>query len=87
MDEEFQAGTRGLRYAHHKGLAVVVMEPLRAGRLARPPEKVAKLWANAAAHGTPQEWGLRWVWNHPEVTVVLSGMSTMGQVCRKRHLR
>jgi len=80
MDEEFQAGTRGLRYAHSKGLAVVVMEPLRAGRLARPPEKVAKVWANAPAHGTPQEWGLRWVWNHPEVTVVLSGMSTMGQV-------
>ncbi|MFZ1914902.1 MAG: aldo/keto reductase [Dehalococcoidales bacterium] len=80
MDEEFQAGTRGLHYAHRKGLAVVVMEPLRAGRLARPPEKVAKVWANAPAHGTPQEWGLRWVWNHPEVTVVLSGMSTMGQV-------
>jgi hypothetical protein len=80
MDEEFQAGTRGLHYAHRKGLAVVVMEPLRAGRLARPPEKVAKVWANAPAHGTPQEWGLRWVWNHPEVNVVLSGMSTMEQV-------
>ena len=80
MDEEFQAGTRGLRYAHRKGLAVVVMEPLRAGRLARPPEKVARVWVNAPAHGTPQEWGLRWVWNHPEVTIVLSGMNTMGQV-------
>jgi hypothetical protein len=80
MDEEFQAGTRGLHYAHRKGLAVVVMEPLRAGRLARPPEKVAGLWENAPVQRTPQEWGLRWVWNHPEVTVVLSGMSTMRQV-------
>jgi len=80
MDEAFQAGKRGLEYAHKKGLAVVVMEPLRAGRLARPPEKIAGFWASAPVQRTPQEWGLRWVWNHPEVTVVLSGMSTMQQV-------
>jgi len=54
MDEEFQAGTRGLRYAHRKGLAVVVMEPIRAGRLARPPEKVAKIFANARVRRTPR---------------------------------
>ncbi|MGP8079471.1 MAG: aldo/keto reductase [Dehalococcoidales bacterium] len=80
MDEQNQAGTRGLEYAHKKGLAVVVMEPVRGGRLAKPPEKVAKMWAGAPVQRTPPEWALRWVWNHPEVTTVLSGMSSIQQV-------
>jgi uncharacterized protein len=80
MDEQNQAGTKGLEYAHKKGLAVVVMEPIRGGRLARPPEKVAKIWAEAPVQRTPAEWALRWVWNHPEVTTVLSGMGSMQQV-------
>ena len=81
MDVEFQAGTRGLEYAADKGLAVVVMEPLRGGRLSKePPEQAAKLWASARQKHTPSEWALRWVWNHSGVSVVLSGMSTMEHV-------
>lgn len=80
MDENNQAGTRGLEYANKKGLAVVVMEPIRGGRLARPPEKVVKLWQSAPVQRTPAEWALRWVWNHPEVSTVLSGMGSMQQV-------
>lgn len=80
MDEDFQAGTKGLEYAYQKGLAVVVMEPIRGGRLSNPPEKVAKEWAEAPFKRSPQEWALRWVWNHPEVAVTLSGMSKMQHV-------
>ncbi len=81
MDIQYQAGTRGLKYAADKGLAVVIMEPLRGGRLSKePPEPIIKLWASVPQKRTPTEWGLRWVWNHPEVSVVLSGMSAMKQV-------
>jgi uncharacterized protein len=80
MDEEFQAGTRGLKYAHAKGLAVIAMEPIRGGQLARSPEMIARLLAKAPVKMKPQELALRWVWNHPELTLALSGMSTMAQV-------
>jgi len=81
MDVDYQAGTRGLQYAADKGLAVVVMEPLRGGRLSKePPERIAKLWASAPQKRTPAEWALQWVWNNPEISVVLSGMSAMEHV-------
>ncbi len=80
MDENFQAGTRGLKYAHKKGLAVVVMEPVRGGKLSRPTEAVTAIWAKAPVQRTPAEWALRWVWNHPEVTLALSGVNNMEQV-------
>jgi predicted aldo/keto reductase-like oxidoreductase len=81
MDEDFQAGRAGLEYAAGKGLGVIVMEPLRGGALtARIPEDVQALWNKGRVKRTPAEWGLRFVWNRPEVNVVLSGMTEPAQV-------
>ena len=81
MDEHTQAGTEGLKYAAAKGLPVIIMEPLRGGRLVNALPKAAKaIFASAEPHRSPAEWGLRWVWNHPEVTVILSGMNEIEQV-------
>jgi hypothetical protein len=81
LDEQLQAGTEGLLDAARKGLAVIVMEPLRGGTLAAaPPPAIDALWRKAELRRTPAEWALRWVWNHPEVTVVLSGMNDEAQV-------
>lgn len=80
MDIENQAGTRGLKYAADKGLAVVIMEPLLGGRLVNPPEPVQNLWDAAPMRRSPADWALQWLWNQPEVSVVLSGMSEMAHV-------
>ncbi len=76
LDEQNQAGKEGLEYAASKNIAVMVMEPLRGGVLAgKLPREVETLYSQAERNLTPAGWGLSWVWNHPEVTVVLSGMS------------
>ena len=80
MDEQRQAGTKGLEYAAKKGLGIVVMEPIRGGLLARDLKGISEIWQKAKIHHPPAAWALRWVWNHPEVTVALSGMSTPEQV-------
>jgi predicted aldo/keto reductase-like oxidoreductase len=80
MDANNQAGTRGLQYAAAKGLAVVIMEPLLGGKLVGPPAPIQDIWDSAANRRTPAAWALQWLWNQPEVSVVLSGMSTLEQV-------
>ena len=81
IDTEYQAGTQGLKYAASKGVAVVVMEPLQGGILAlTPPHAIQHVWNQAKSKRTLVDWALQWLWNQPEVSVVLSGMSTMRQV-------
>jgi len=80
MDIDNQAGTAGLRYAASKGLAVVIMEPLLGGKLALDLPATRPLWSSTAQKRTPADWALQWLWNQPEVSVALSGMSTIEQV-------
>ena len=81
MDETTQGGIEGLRRAKELGIPVIIMEPLRGGRLAGGlPEGAKKVFRETDASRTPVEWGLRWIWNHSEVTTVLSGMNDLRQV-------
>ena len=81
MDEHSQAGRRGLQYAHSKGIPVIIMEPLRGGKLVnRLPAEAMKIFANHPGNYTPAQWAFRWLWNQKEVTCVLSGMNTMEMV-------
>ncbi|MBQ8954904.1 MAG: aldo/keto reductase [Clostridia bacterium] len=81
MDEHAQAGIDGLCYAHEKGLPVIIMEPMRGGRLATGLNDAARAaFARVNPDRTPVDWALRWIWNHPEATVVLSGMNDAAQV-------
>ncbi len=80
MDEQYQAGTEGLQYAADRGLGIVVMEPLRGGMLTKDIPSINNIWKKAPIPKSSTEWALRWVWNNPAVTVVLSGMSNLEQV-------
>lgn len=81
LDENIQAGKEGLNYAAEKGLGVVIMEPLKGGVLADyVPSEVQKIWDNAPLKRTPAEWAFRYLWDIPEISVVLSGMNTTEQL-------
>ncbi len=81
MDEHSQAGRRGLQYAASKGIPVIIMEPLRGGKLVGLlPDEAKQLFADYAVRRSPAEWALRWLWNQPEVTCVLSGMNSLDMV-------
>jgi predicted aldo/keto reductase-like oxidoreductase len=80
MDIEEQAGEKGLKLAAAKGLAVVVMEPMMGGRLSSPPPSVSSILDQSENKRTPTDWALQWLWNQPEVSLVLSGMSDETQV-------
>lgn len=81
LDEHSQAGRKGLHHAAKKGIPVVIMEPLRGGRLVNNlPEKAQKRFRDFEIKRTPAEWAFRWLWNQPEVTCVLSGMNSLEMV-------
>ena len=81
LDEYSQAGRRGLHHAAAKGIPVIIMEPLRGGKLVKMlPEDAKKAMEGHPIRRTAAEWGFRWLWNQPEVTVVLSGMNTEAMV-------
>ncbi|HSV49341.1 MAG TPA: aldo/keto reductase, partial [Candidatus Acidoferrales bacterium] len=81
LDEHYQAGKIGLHYAAQKGLAVIVMEPLAGGLLAvKPPLEIQREWDKTGIKRAPADWGLQWVWNHPEISSVLSGMNSIAQL-------
>ena len=78
LDEHAQAGRKGLHHAAAKGIPVIIMEPLRGGKLvSNLPDKAKKLFAEYPKKYSPAEWAFRWLWNQPEVTCVLSGMNSM----------
>jgi hypothetical protein len=81
IDQQYQAGTEGLRYAAARRIGVIVMEPLRGGTLAVPqPDAIQRVWDRSPERRAPADWALRWVWDHPEVVTALSGMNAAGQV-------
>ena len=81
LDEHSQAGRRGLHHAAAKGIPAIIMEPLRGGKLVKMlPEDAKKAMEGHPIRRTAAEWGFRWLWNQPEVTVVLSGMNTEAMV-------
>lgn len=81
IDEHSQAGRRGLEAANKRGLPVIIMEPLRGGRLVNLlPEKAKEIIKENSRKYTPAEWAFRWLWNQPEVTCILSGMNSMDMV-------
>lgn len=76
LDTKNQAGTAGVKYAAERNIAVIAMEPLRGGNLSKkPPKEVQQIWDESDTKQSAAEWALRWIWDQPEVTLVLSGMN------------
>ncbi len=81
LDEVSQAGVRGLKAAYEKGIPVIIMEPLRGGKLVNSlPEGALKAMQESCRNWSAAEWGLRWLYNQKEVSVVLSGMNSLEMV-------
>jgi uncharacterized protein len=81
IGESFQAGVEGLKYASSKDIGVVIMEPLLGGLLAENvPQDIIEKWDSSGIKRTPADWAFRWLANFPEVTTILSGVSTMEQL-------
>jgi len=80
MDTGIQATTEGLKYAHSKGIAVVVMEPLKGGKLVNPPQEALDVMKASGINRTPVDWALQFLWNRPEIATVLSGMGSQQMV-------
>ncbi|HUT79807.1 MAG TPA: aldo/keto reductase [Candidatus Bathyarchaeia archaeon] len=80
MDTGLQATTEGLKLAYEKGMATVIMEPLKGGRLANPPEEALEIMRKAKSQRTPVDWALQFLWNLPEVSTVISGMGSQKMV-------
>jgi len=81
MDKEYQAGLEGLRYAESKGIPVIVMEPLKGGKLTdQIPPAIAEIWSEAVVKRSPADWAFRWVADLPGILTILSGMSSEAQL-------
>ena len=77
MDTAIQATTEGLKYAAGKGMAVVIMEPLKGGKLANPPDEAWEVIKRSKIKRSPVDWALQYLWNLPELSLVLSGMGNL----------
>jgi predicted aldo/keto reductase-like oxidoreductase len=81
MDEDFQAGLEGLKYAGAKNIDVIIMEPLRGGTLANNiPESIDKIWKSLGKNRSAAGWALHYLWNYKEISTVLSGMNSFSQI-------
>lgn len=80
LDRKYQAGLEGLTYAKEKGIDVVIMEPIKGGKLANPSDEINDIWNESEWKRTPSEWAFKWLFDKEEVSVVLSGMSTLEHV-------
>ncbi len=80
MDRNYQAGLEGLKYASERDISVVVMEPIKGGKLSKASDEIENIWNEWEEDRSPSEWALRWLYNLPQVSTVLSGMSTIDHV-------